>query len=41
MTLPLSLITGLSLGVCVRAGAEGTVSLYAVPRTCRENLPQK
>lgn len=41
MTVPLSLIMGFSLAVCVRAGAEGTVLLYAVLRTCRENLPQK
>ena len=41
MTLPLSFITDFSLGVCVKAGAGGIVLLYAVPSTCRENLPQK
>lgn len=41
MTLPLSLIRGFFLDVCVRAGTGGTVSLYAVPRICMENLPQK
>lgn len=41
MTLPFSLIAGFSLAVCVRAGAKGAVLLYAVTRTCRENLPQK
>lgn len=41
VTLPFSLIAGFSLAVCGRAGARGAVSLYAVTRTCRENLLQK